>query len=100
MFLDFAEDQAKRRRQVFLSDWKSRLDDFLRFNDRAVLPHAGRVTREDADRKAASEYERFAAGRRAELEAAGEEAALRQLEAAAKAVPKGRKPRAPRGKGG
>jgi hypothetical protein len=32
MFLDFAEDQARRRKQVFLKDWKNRLDEFLRFN--------------------------------------------------------------------
>jgi hypothetical protein len=43
MFLDFAEDQAARRKQIFLSDWRNRLDDFLRFNERAVLPDAGRV---------------------------------------------------------
>ena len=30
MFLDFAEDQARRRRQIFLRDWQTRLDDFLR----------------------------------------------------------------------
>ena len=41
MFLDYAEDQARRRRQVFLADWEARLDDFLRFNERAVLPNAG-----------------------------------------------------------
>lgn len=91
MFLDFAEDQARRRKQVFLRDWTARLDDFLRFNDRDVLPDAGRVTREAADRKAAEEYEKFAARRRAEAEAEGEADALRQLEDAAKAVPKRRK---------
>jgi hypothetical protein len=32
MWLDFAEDQARRRKQVFLRDWESKLDDFLRFN--------------------------------------------------------------------
>ncbi len=99
MFLDFAEDQARRRKQVFLNDWKTRLDDFLRFNDRAVLPNAGRVTREEADRKAAAEYEAFAARRRAALEAEGEAEALRQLEDAVKALPKRRKPPA-RGGGG
>ncbi len=99
MFLDFAEDQARRRKQVFLNDWKTRLDDFLRFNDRAVLPNAGRVTREEADRKAAAEYEAFAARRRAALEAEGEVAALRALEAAAKALPKRRKPKADGGGG-
>jgi hypothetical protein len=93
MFLDFAEDQARRRRQIFLRDWRERLDDFLRFNERAVLPHAGSVSCEEADRKAAAEYEKFAARRRAALEAEGEAEAIRQLEAAAKQLPqRDRKP--------
>lgn len=48
MFLDFAEDQARRRKQIFLDDWKSKLDEFLRFNERAVLSDAkvgGRLVR-------------------------------------------------------
>lgn len=88
MFLDFAEDQARRRKQVFLRDWKTRLDDFLRFNERAVLPHAGRVSRDTADRKAVDEYEKFAARRRIELEAEGEADVLRQLEATVRKLPK------------
>ena len=95
---NFAEDQARRRKQVFLNDWKARLDDFLRFNERAVLPHAGRVSRETADRKAVDEYEKFAARRRTELEAAGEADALRQLEATARKLPK-RKTATPSGGG-
>lgn len=79
MFLDFAEDQARRRAQIFLKDWQARLDDFLRFNDRAVLPNAGRVSREEANRVASEEYSRFAERRRAEFEAAGE-AELRGIE--------------------
>jgi hypothetical protein len=38
MFLDFAEDQARRRKQIFLQNWQTRLDDFLRLNERAILP--------------------------------------------------------------
>ncbi|MEW5765557.1 MAG: virulence RhuM family protein [Acidobacteriota bacterium] len=79
MFLDFAEDQAKRRKQVFLKDWRERLDAFLAFNERPVLPSAGSVSREEADRKAQAEYERFARRRREAAEAEG----LRQLEQAA-----------------
>ena len=45
MWLDFAEDQAARRKQVFMQDWADKLDDFLRFNDRAVLSNAGRVSK-------------------------------------------------------
>ncbi len=87
MFLDYAEDQAKRRKQVFLADWRVKLDEFLRFNERGVLPDAGRVSRDDADRLAEAEYERFAAKRRALAEAEGERA-LRELEAKAKKLPK------------
>lgn len=29
MFLDYAEDQAKRRKQVFLADWRTKLDIFV-----------------------------------------------------------------------
>ena len=45
MWLDFAEDQARRRKQVFLKDWEMKLDEFLRFNDRAVIANAGRSAR-------------------------------------------------------
>jgi hypothetical protein len=91
MFLDFAEDQARRRKQVFLRDWQQRIDDFLRFNDREVLPNAGSLSREDADRKAGEEYERLAGRRRALAEAEGEQA-IRELEQTAKKLPKKKKP--------
>ncbi len=84
MWLDFAEDQASRRKQVFMQDWEQKLDDFLRFNDREVLPHAGKRTKKQADSKAHSEYELFAAQRRTEKEAIGEQDQFQQLEAAAK----------------
>ena len=43
MWLDFAEDQARRRKQIFLKDWEKRLDEFLRFNDRRVLPEGAGI---------------------------------------------------------
>lgn len=76
MFLDFAEDQARRRREIFLRDWQTRLDDFLRFNDRNVLPDSGKISRDSADSKAEAEYEKFAARRREQAEAEG----LKELE--------------------
>ena len=72
MFLDFAEDQARRRKQVFLQNWLTRLHDFLNLNERAILPDAGKMSHEEAHQRAEEEYERFAARRRAELEAQGE----------------------------
>lgn len=88
MWLDFAEDQATRRKQIFLKDWATRLDEFLRFNDRAVLPHAGKVSKEQAEQLAHAAYERFAGRRRAELEAQGERDAFHQLDQATKRLPK------------
>lgn len=49
MWLDFAEDQARRRKQVFLRDWETKLDDFLEFNERAVLGNKGKISKTDAD---------------------------------------------------
>lgn len=87
MFLDYAEDQARRRKQIFLADWRQKLDEFLRFNERRVLPDLGRVSREDADRKANHEFDRFAERRRALAEAEGEAEAMKQLETLAKKLP-------------
>ena len=90
MFLDFAEDQAQRKKQVFLRDWPKKLDEFLAFHERAVLGNAGKVRREDADQKALGEFERFEVRRRAEAEAVGEADTLKALEEIAKQLPKRR----------
>jgi len=97
MFLDYAEDQARRRRQVFLNDWKTKLDEFLKFNERRILPDAGKVSRDAADEKAAQEYERFSERRRTEIEDQAESDRLKQLEDLAKKLPKPRKPKKPKG---
>lgn len=93
MFLDYAEDQAQRRKQIFLKDWKTKLDDFLRFNERGVLPSAGRVSRDAADTKAEQEYEQFSASRRVAIEMEAEQDALRELEDTARKLPKLKKPK-------
>ena len=72
MWLDFAEDQSKRKKQVFLRDWQEKLDQFLQFNDRNVLQGAGTISKKQADEKAAAEYERYAAAPRAIKEQQGE----------------------------
>jgi hypothetical protein len=84
MWLDFAEDQAKRRKQVFMKDWGQKLDEFLRFNDRRVLPNAGRVSKQDAEDHAKAEYEKYEVRRREYKESIGEAETIRQLENAAK----------------
>ena len=80
MWLDFAEDQAKRRKQVFMKDWEQRLDEFLRFNDRRVLPNAGSVSKQAGEDHAKAEYEKFEVRRREFKESLGEADYLKALE--------------------
>jgi hypothetical protein len=87
MWLDFAEDQAKRRKQVFLKDWEQKLNDFLSFNEREVLSGAGTISKRDADQKAGLEYQKFEQRRRESLENAGAEETIRQLESLSKRPP-------------
>lgn len=72
MWLDFAEDQARRRQQVFLRDWQDKLDQFLQFNDREVLQGAGKISKKTAEEKAQAEYIQFAEQRRRLKETEGE----------------------------
>lgn len=82
MWLDFAEDQARRRKQVFMKDWEQKLDEFLRFNDRQVLPGAGKVSKKAAEDHARAEYGKFEVRRREHKESLGEADYVRQLEEA------------------
>jgi len=93
MWLDFAEDQARRRKRIFMKDWERKLDDFLRFNERQVLPHAGSVSKQSAEDHARAEYEKFSGRRRQYKEAIGEAETIKQLEKAAKLLPEKRKGR-------
>lgn len=88
MWLDYAEDQARRRKQVLLHDWQEKLDQFLQFNEREVLPDAGNISKKNADKKAGQEYDTFAAERRAALEDKGAEETIRQLEQLSKKSPR------------
>ena len=87
MWLDFAEDQAIRRKQVFMRDWEQKLDEFLRFNDRNVLTGSGMISRQTAEEHASSEYEKFAVRRREYKESLAEADYLKQLEEAARHLP-------------
>ncbi|MCU0286521.1 MAG: virulence RhuM family protein [Acidobacteria bacterium] len=88
MWLDFAEDQAKRRKQIFMKEWEQKLEEFLRFNDRRVLPNAGKVSKQEAEDHAKEEYEKFKVRRREYKESIGEKDYIKQLEEAAKFLPK------------
>jgi hypothetical protein len=59
MYLDYAEDQAARRRPMRMADWVAKLDAFLRFNEYDILSDAGEVSTAVAKRLAEGEFERF-----------------------------------------
>ncbi|KIX11662.1 virulence RhuM family protein [Dethiosulfatarculus sandiegensis] len=91
MWLDFADDQARRRKQVFMKDWEQKLDEFLRFNDREVLPNAGKMSKKQADEYAKAEYDEFEIRRREYKEVRAEEDYVKELEEAVKSLPPGKK---------
>jgi hypothetical protein len=69
MYLDYAEDQAKRRKPMHMADWIGKLDAFLEFNERNILTHAGKISHQLAEDHAHAEFEKYEAERR-QLEAA------------------------------
>lgn len=83
MYLDYAEDMARRRKTMTMREWEDKLDAFLQFNERDVLTHAGKISAQVAERLALERYAEFDARRReAERLAADAEdvAVLEQVE--------------------
>lgn len=81
MFLDYAENQAQRRRQLSMSDWKEKVDGFLNFNDYEILKGKGVISRKQANEIAKKRYLEFDEARKKQeaLEADAED--LKELEA-------------------
>lgn len=69
MYLDYAEDQAKRHTPMHMADWEEKLDSFLRFTGREVLDNLGTISAEIAKQLAENEYEKFDVHRRMLAEA-------------------------------
>ena len=46
-----------------MQDWICKLDDFLRFNEKEILKHRGKISKELAAQKASKEYDKFNAKR-------------------------------------
>lgn len=91
MYLEYAEDQARRRRPVTMAEWADKLDAFLSFNERDVLTHAGRLRMDVAQKLAVERFEAFDANRRAAEALAADEADIGQLEEMEKTSKKVRK---------
>ena len=80
MYLDFAENQAKRRLVVTMADWKEKLDAFLQFNGHELLTNAGSVRAEVAKKLAEDRYGEFDAKRKAVEAVAADEADSAEIE--------------------
>jgi hypothetical protein len=59
MYLDFAELQASRQIPMKMTDWISRLDAFLQFNEYQLLKDGGNISHEVAVKLAEAEYDKF-----------------------------------------
>lgn len=59
IFLDMAEDRARRRIPMTMEDWFKRLDAFLEFDDREILQDKGKISQEVAATFAESEFEKY-----------------------------------------
>jgi len=59
MYLDYAENQAKKQIPMKMTDWIKKLDAFLEFNEYKVLHNLGGVSREQANKIAEEEYRVF-----------------------------------------
>lgn len=59
MYLDYAENQAKRNKLMSMNDWITKLDSFLQFNEYDLMENLGIVSREVANSLAIKEYEKY-----------------------------------------
>ncbi len=59
MYLDFAENMARRNRAMKMEDWVERLNAFLQFNEYEILDNLGKVSSKVAKNTAHKEFEKF-----------------------------------------
>jgi len=59
LYLDFAELQASNERPMKMAEWIAKLDQFLALSEKELLHNAGKVTAEEAARKAIDEFEKY-----------------------------------------
>ena len=58
-FLEFAELRAQKHVIMTMQDWLDYLQKYIQISDHEMLPDAGRVTHQQAEEKALTEYEKF-----------------------------------------
>ena len=58
-YLAFAETMALQHSPMYMKDWIQRLDAIIQLNGRELLTHAGNISHEMAQEKAALEYDKY-----------------------------------------
>ena len=89
MYLDYAEEQAKKRQAMTMQKWVEKLDAFLKFNERDLLDHSGQVTAEVAKKLAEDRYEHFDSNRKILSAKKADKEDIKDLENLVKRVDKG-----------
>jgi len=79
-YLDFAEFQARTKKQMHMRDWAKKLDDFLRLNDREILQGFGKISSQLAKEKADRQFVQFDQNRRALEDAQAAEDFAKEVE--------------------
>ena len=59
MYLDYAENQARKGVVMYMDDWVKKLNAFLEFNEEAILKHKGKISHNVAKKLAEVEFEKF-----------------------------------------
>jgi len=59
MYLDYAENQAKKGSVMYMKNWIEKLDAFLQFNEEAILQDKGKISHEIAKALAEKEYDKY-----------------------------------------
>lgn len=59
MYLDYAENQAKKGKIMTMKEWSEKLDAFLEFNDYDILKNSGKIRADVAKKFAEKEYDKF-----------------------------------------
>lgn len=59
MYLDYAENQARKKKPMYMKDWAGRLDAFLAFNEHDILTNAGKIKAKVAEQFANEQYDTF-----------------------------------------
>ncbi|MBX3683325.1 MAG: virulence RhuM family protein [Thauera sp.] len=92
MFLDYAEDRAKKREKITMADWRQYVDNFLAFNERPLLKGTGKISHERMVKVVHERYDVFDAQRRKAEALQADAADINELEQLAEQQNKRGKP--------